>query len=262
MLSIIIPNYFLDKTGKIVQDEDEGVWFARHCFDRIKRFTELPFELILIDNGCVVGNELLKDNADVLVVNEENQGFAKASNQGFKKAKYKWLCLMNNDIFVWKGWEKALMKTFEDNDDCGVAMPALMKQTKRGDEALEIENIDLSKNYGEYSRGAEFGSCWLTKREILDEVGLFDENFKCGFGEDRDMWRRMRLLGYQTYRTHKTRVFHQGNVTMGKIENRRQYTLPNREYLAEIVRQESELKRELTKEEKKALKMRVEKNYK
>ena len=235
-ISIIIPNYFMNKSGGIVKDGDEQLWFAEKCYNRVREFTTIPYELILIDNGSVHGQDLLEKNADILITNKENLGFAKGCNQGFERATGEWILCMNNDIFVWGGWLEALLKTFEDNPDCGVAMPALMKQTKRGDEALKIEEIDLSQNYDKYGKQAEFGSCWLIRKDFFDQLKekdgyYFDENFKIGFGEDRDLWRRVRREGKETYRTHRTRVFHQGNITMAKIENRKQYTLPNREYL-------------------------------
>ena len=231
LISIVIPNYFMNKAGRVIQDGDEALWFARHCFEKIENHTSLPYELILADNGSVVGKDLLYEKADVLIRNKKNLGFGPGCNQGFKMAKGDWVCCMNNDIFVWPGWMEALIKTFEDNDDCGVAMPALMKQTKDGKEALKFKEIDISRNFFKYGPRAEFGSCWLIRKDIMDEVGLFDETFKIGFGEDRDYWRRIRQAGYETYRTHKTRVFHQGNVTIGKIEDRRKYTSANREYL-------------------------------
>ena len=240
-VDIVIPNYFRNKTGRIITDGDEEMWFARHCFERIKKFTTVPYKLILIDNGSVHGRELLKEYADKLVVLEKNEGFAHGCNAGFDTADSEWILCVNNDIFVWEGWLKALLKTFKDNKDCGVAMPALMKQTKKGEEALKFKEIDLSKNYFSYGSGAEFGSCWLSKKEVLDKVRqfnngkVFDENFKCGFGEDRLLWKQIRWLGYQTYRTHKTRVFHQGNITMGTIKNRKDFTHPNRIYLKKIL---------------------------
>jgi len=233
--SIIIPNYFTNKPGGTIKDGDEALWFAKHCFERIKKYTK-DYELILIDNGSIHGQDLLRKYADVLILNEENLGFAKACNQGFRRATGKYICCCNNDIFVYKGWLEALMKTFEDNPDCGVAMPALMKQTKKGKEALKI-------NYDKYGKGAEFGSCWLIKKETMDKIGLFDENFKIGFGEDRDYWRRLRKIGLDTYKTHKTRVFHQGNITISKIENRKQYTGPNREYLKRITELDQQKKK-------------------
>jgi len=267
LISIVIPNYFTNKSGKIIRDNDEQLWFAEHCFERIKKYTTLPYELILIDNGSIHGQDLLRKYANTLITNKENLGFAKALNQGFNEAKGEWICQMNNDVFIWEGWLEALMKTFEDNPDCGLAMPALMKQTKNGKEALEFKKIDLSVNFDKYGEKAEFGSCWLTKKEILDKVKkinngyVFDENFKVGFGEDRYLYYQIRKLGYETYRTHKTRVFHQGNCTMGKIENRQDYTIPNREYLRRITKLENE-GRILSLEEKKQIREQVDIDYK
>jgi len=267
LVSIVIPNLFDGKSGRIVQEGDEALWFAKHCFHRIKKYTTIPYELILIDNGSSVGKDVLAKWADTLIVNDKNLGFAKACNQGFNAAKGEWILCSNNDIFVWPGWLEALIKTFEDNPDCGVAMPALMKQTKRGEEALEFEEIDLSNNYFSYAAGAEFGSLWLTTKEILDKVReinhgyVFDENFKMGMGEDRRLWRQIRQLEYQTYRTHKTRVFHQGNITVGKIKDRKKYTHPNREYLKRLTELEKDGKR-LTEQEKSMLKATVISDFK
>ena len=245
-ISIIIPNYFMNKSGKVVQKGDEQLWFAENCFERLKKYTGYSYELILIDNGSVHGQDLLKKWADKLITNEKNLGFAKACNQGFDVAEEGWIVCINNDIFVWEDWLKALIRTFDDNKDCGVAMPALMKQTKNAREALTMKEIDLNQNYNSYSVGAEFGSCWMAKKEVLNEVrqfnggSVFDENFKIGFGEDRLLWNQIRWLGYQTYRTHKTRVFHQGNVTMGKIVERRKFTGPNRIYLKKLLKAHDE----------------------
>jgi hypothetical protein len=41
------------------------------------------------------------------------------------------------------------------------------------------------------------------------------------------------MFGYETYRTHKTRVFHQGNMTISKVDDRKEFTSKNREYLEE-----------------------------
>ena len=109
-VSIIIPNYFMNVSGKIIQYGDEQEWFARYCFEKIRKYTKLPYELILIDNGSVHSQELLRKYADVLIVNRENLGFAKAVNQGIRIAKGEWIIQMNNDIWVWDGWLEAARK--------------------------------------------------------------------------------------------------------------------------------------------------------
>lgn len=263
-LSIVIPNWLTEKGGRIA-NESEAYWFLRHCIERIKKFTKNSFELILIDNGSTVGIEYIKSQADKYVRNEENLGFAVACNQGFALAKGEFVVCINNDIFVWQDWDEALLKTFEDNQDCGVAMPALVSSTKDARVALEMDELDLRTNFGKYGRGAEFGSCWVIKRSFLEHLKevdgyYFDENFKIGFGEDRDMWRRVRREGLETIKTHNTRVFHQGNVSVCKIENRKQYTLPNRAYFHKLRELESGDKR-LTSKEKSDLRNEMQNKY-
>lgn len=238
LVSIIVPNWFTNQGGK-VEPEAEAYWFAQQSIPRIKKYTE-NYELILIDNGSELGTKFLIDNADKFIHNSTNLGFAKAVNQGIEAAEGEWICVINNDVFVWPGWMDALKLTFTDNPTCGIAMPALVKDVRKAREALAIEMPDLHQNYGIYGAHAEFGSCWLTRRINLDKIKEIDghylnENFQYGFGEDRDLWSRIRFhLKLETFRTHNTRVFHQGNVTIGKVHNRKVYTSANREYLQKL----------------------------
>jgi GT2 family glycosyltransferase len=269
--SIVIPSWFT-KTQHGKYGEHETFWMAHECLMRLLEVTprnQYDFELIIINNGSeltdddiigkknvlradsevnslpLVSNYFLK--ADNLIVNETNLGFAPSMNQGFGDSSKEFIVALNNDILVWENWIDVLINEFiniengaktdrQDFKKPGAIMPALLKQTKRADEAILIKEIDLTQNYDHIGFGAEFGSLWVTRKSILDELKekdgcVFDEEFKLGMGEDRDLWDRMRLNGYETYRTHKTRVFHQGNMTIGKVKNRKEYTFANREYL-------------------------------
>lgn len=243
-LSIIIPNWFHGIPGRVYKDGDEALWFAKHCFERIKKFTDIDYELILIDNGSIHGQDLMKEHADILITNKKNLGFAVACNQGFEKATGEYIICVNNDIFIWKDAFKIMIQDYKTNSNIGVLMPALMKECRRGDEALKIESPNLQQNKGVIAPGAEFGSCWLIKKDFFDKLKedskcdkfpegyYFDPTFFPGFGEDRDLWKRVRVAEKETYRTHNVRVFHQGNVTIATFPNRKKYTFANREYLA------------------------------
>ncbi|GAG10105.1 unnamed protein product, partial [marine sediment metagenome] len=239
-------------------------WFLRHCVNRIRIHTS-DYELILVDNGSDVGVEFMKKEADKYIRNDKNLGFAVACNQGFEVCEGEFIVCSNNDIFVYRDWARALYWTFSDNPDCGVAMPGLMKQTDDARVALEISEPDLSVNYDKYGRGAEFGSCFMVKKELFDKLKeedgyVFDERFLKAFSEDRDLWRRVRLMGLETIRTHKTRIFHQGNATVAKLENRKQYTSPNRIYFHKL--QELETKEnKLTEKEKDSLREDAQREY-
>lgn len=242
--SIVCPCWFHGVSGKICKEGDEALWFAGHCFDRIKKFTHSSYELILIDNGSTHGQELLKNHADILISNKINIGFARGCNQGFEQTHGEYILCMNNDIFIYDHFLEIMIRDYESNPHIGVLMPALMKECKRGDDALRIDKPNLNQNYGVIAPGAEFGSCWLIKKDFFDKLKedskckkfpdgcYFDPTFFPGFGEDRDLWKRVRMAGKETYRTHNVRVFHQGNVTIATFPNRKKYTAANREYLA------------------------------
>jgi GT2 family glycosyltransferase len=59
--------------------------------------------------------------------------------------------------------------------------------------------------------------CYLIRRHVLDEIGLFDESF-VGIGgyEDWDMNRRILNAGYRVVITPRAQVFHQGMATRSR----------------------------------------------
>lgn len=249
MVSIVIPNYFVlgGPKSKYCADEILTVLY-RPCIRRIKEYTKQDeCELILIDNGSDFGSEEIEKDADICIKNEENLGFGKACNQGFRRASGDWIVCMNNDVFVYEGWIDALKQTFDMNKNCGFAMPALVVGFKDAYEADKIKDIKphLQSNRDRYGR-TSFGSLWMTKRELLFQLmkkeielgerkegddSVFDENFKVGFREDKDLFLRMeKHLGLIPLKTHNTRVFHQGNTTIAKVDSWRDATKANREY--------------------------------
>lgn len=249
-VSIVMPCWFRNGDDGHY-GHNETLRIATACLDKlIERTPRDEYELIVIDNGSNIGEEFFKNpNIDILIRNKENLGFGKACNQGFKLAKGEYIVCINNDIIVWPGWLEEVLKPLDDDDLdplAGVVMPALVKSKIKFDEAIKLEEVDLTSNYGILGIGAEFGSLWAIRKDFFDYIKsedgyYFDENFVYGFGEDRDLWKRVRKYGRETYRTHNTRVFHVGNVTMSKIVDRKKYTEANREYLIKKWR-ESEYK--------------------
>ena len=267
-VSIVIPTWLTEgQDGKY--GKDETFWFAKECLRLlIERTPRKDYELIVIDNGSTIGAEYFADpHIDKLIRNKENLGFAPACNQGFEVATGQYICCLNNDIIVWPGWLDAVLEPFSLplSPPVGVVMPALVKNLRDAREAIKTETIDISSNHDVFGPQAEFGSLWIIEKSFFDELKArdgyyFDERFLKGFSEDRDLWRRVRLAGRETYRTHNTRVFHQGNMSVSKLENKRQYTTPNRIYLKKITEKEKDGLR-LTADEKDKLRAEAQQEY-
>ena len=219
------------------------------------------YELIIIDNGSTLKIkfdaeweknldkvDIYFKEANIVIRNKTNLGFAPAVNQGLNLARGEFVIVMNNDILVWENWLEIMIKDFEENEhlfnpNIGLLMPAIVKEKINFWDAIKLkkEEINMETNVGKFGDRAEFGSCYLGRKELFMEVAknrdgyqVMDEKFLLGMGEDRWMYREIRMLGKETYRTHNLRVLHVGNVTISKIPNRKEYTFKNREYLEEL----------------------------
>ena len=260
-VSIIVPSWFrVGMDGKYGEDEVFNI--ANECLKRLIKVTPKElYELIIIDNGSTLKIkfdaeweknldkvDIYFKEANIVIRNKTNLGFAPAVNQGLNLARGEFVIVMNNDILVWENWLEIMIKDFEENEhlfnpNIGLLMPAIVKEKINFWDAIKLkkEEINMETNVGKFGDRAEFGSCYLGRKELFMEVAknrdgyqVMDEKFLLGMGEDRWMYREIRMLGKETYRTHNLRVLHVGNVTISKIPNRKEYTFKNREYLEEL----------------------------
>lgn len=87
------------------------------------------YEVVLVDNASTDGTpDLLASlEGDVVVIrNEENQGFARACNQGAAAASSDLLVFLNNDTEVFPGWLEALIGAFDADPSIGAAGARLL----------------------------------------------------------------------------------------------------------------------------------------
>lgn len=278
-VSIIIPSWFeKDQHGKYGEDECFNV--ATKCLERLLEATPKElYELIIIDNGSTLGCKSCNyfKHADILIRNEKNLGFAPAVNQGVAVARGEFLLFLNNDLYIWENFLEDLLEVFEHEEfdiPAGVAMPNLIKKEYQKDCIDERGKLDFFKaiklrkeeivyiNKDRYEAGAEFGSAFLMKKELVNKIreknGGYEfllETFKMGMSDDRYLWHQVRQFGFQTYRTNRIRCLHVGQLTCSKVLNRKEYSTSNRIYLKKLIELEgngeslNELERKKLREE-------------
>ena len=87
------------------------------CLQSIEKYTETPYELLLVDNASTDGTvEYLRAFAEVrahvkLVLNNENHGFSKGNNIGMAVARGAYYVLLKNDTIVTRGWLNAARRS-------------------------------------------------------------------------------------------------------------------------------------------------------
>lgn len=180
----------------------------------------------------LAADKCLKDLNIKILENEENLGFVGTVNRGMKETKNDVL-LLNSDTEVSKKWLDKIISCAYSNDDVATVTPfsnnATLVSIPHCLERNEIDNIDiefynrvLEKVSGNkyYELPTGHGFCMFIKREVLDNVGFFDDKtFGKGYGEENDFCYRCLDFGYRHLLCTNTIVYHKESQSFKNKKN-------------------------------------------
>ena len=221
-VSVVIPNY-------------NGEKYLKACMESLMEQSLKADEIIIVDNASKDKSiEYIKENFEdkvTLVCMDKNYGFSKAVNEGIKRSKSEFVALLNNDTELHKDWLLELYNCICKDNNIFSCCSKMLRYTEReiiddaGDEytilgwGAKIGDGKASKEY-ETSREV-FSSCAgaaIYRKSILDQIGLFDENF-FAYLEDMDISYRARIYGYRNYFAANSKIYHIGSATSGSKHN-------------------------------------------
>ena len=204
------------------------------CLESLLRQTFQRFEIILIDNGSVDrGTDGLEEKYPKLDLRLErlttNLGFAASNNIGARRARGKWLALLNTDAFPEPDWLENLLQAAETNQEFSffasrqlqANAPELLDGV--GD-AYHISGLGWRRYYNlpseTYGRQEEevfspCGAAALYLRDDFLQAGGFDEDYFSYF-EDVDLGFRLRLHGKKCLYVPQAVVQHVGSASTKK----------------------------------------------
>jgi len=195
----------------------------------------LSYQITVIDNGS--GDKtcefLEEEYPQVLIIhNERNLGFSKGCNQGISQAESRYFLILNNDTKVMNGALERLVQFMDDNPEAGLAAPKLLNPDGSTQMSVCMEYTDLKYAFfggfrliyplnklvkpmalplEEYGRVREVawvtGTCMVVRKEILDDVGLLDENIFM-YMDDMEWCYRIRKMGWKVFFVPDAIVIH------------------------------------------------------
>lgn len=210
LASVIVLNY-------------NGKHFLETCLTSLQKQTYPNLEVILVDNASTDGSiEYVKEHFATIEVieNKKNQGFAKGNNIGVEVAKGEYVLTLNNDTRADPSWVEELVKTAESDFSIGMCASKMLFMDRS--DTINSAGINISRSGACWDRGLYapsssytepdevFGPCAgaaLYRRKMLDEVGLFDEDFFI-YMEDVDLAFRGRLAGWRCVYVPSAIVYH------------------------------------------------------
>lgn len=146
------------------------------CIAAITKFTDQPYELIVVDNEPIFP---IHDDYGVFnythVINKKNRNVYESYNQGAELAKGEYLVFVQNDVYV---HERTINKLCEYLRDYDVAWPQQIEMSR--EDILKLSSIPdgVTSKFG----GRDAGMLAITK-ESFEKTGGWDERYHNLLGE-------------------------------------------------------------------------------
>jgi GT2 family glycosyltransferase len=206
------------------------------CLRALDRQTRRDFEVIIVDNsgkGLVCGGAAGKSDARVIEPGQ-NVGFGAAINLGFHQSRAAYLATLNDDAVVQAEWLEKLVAAAEAHPDAGMFASQVRFY---GEEHLDSAGMVIGRDGSSKQRGhlfpsAEFdreeevllpsASAALYRRRMLEEIGLFDEDFFL-YCEDTDLGLRARRAGWKCIYVPQAVVEHHYSHSAGRASPLKAY---------------------------------------
>ena len=151
----------------------------------------------------------------VLLENEVNLGFVKTANRGLLHSDAPWVCLLNSDTLMTPGALDRMIDRCERDPSIGLCCPLsngavnLTVKIPPGEDVFSFADRVARTSPALYPDAVTVvGFCLLVKRAVVRSVGVFDETFGHGYGEETDLHYRSRAAGFRCVVADDTFVYH------------------------------------------------------
>lgn len=220
-LNVVIPVY-------------RGVEITRACIESVlaTRSPERDKVIVLNDCGPEAGMApMLLTYSGVanmhVLTNETNVGFVKTVNRGLSFCQSGDVILLNSDTEMFPGGLNELWRvahaaadiatvTAMSNNATIFSYPHVSLRTKALDDLswAALAALALARNAGlALDVPTGHGFCMLIRREVLRRVGMLDEGFGRGYGEENDFCNRAADLGYRNVVAGGALVLHHESIS-------------------------------------------------
>lgn len=206
------------------------------CLAALERQTIGDFDVIIVDNSgkYLVRKTLAADSPHRVLEPASNLGFGAAINAAYAESRAPFLAVLNDDAVAWPGWIEALAAALESHPEVGLCASQVRLA---GRDALDSAGMAIASDGSSKQRGhgeaperfnkqeevlLPSGSAAMFRRSMLEETGLFDEDFFL-YCEDTDLGLRARWAGWKCLYVPGAVVDHRYSETAGRASPLKAY---------------------------------------
>jgi len=207
--------------------------YIKNCVKSIKKHTPQSHEILFVNNGTTKGTikwlkKYINENSNHhLVKCPKDAGPAVSVNEGIKASTGQYILVLSNDIVVAKGWLSGMLDCMKRVPDAGIVGP--MSNVSSGLQTVaKADNISLDQldefaesfmagnRYRRISSIGLDGFCLLFRRDLVEEIGFFDEQFGQDGFENEDFCLKAILEGRKNLIAGDVYVHQQNRKTFNR----------------------------------------------
>lgn len=189
------------------------------------------FEIILVDSASTdkTLEQINKYPTVKIVASPRNIGYGKGTNLGYQISTGDLIAVLNPDTIVDKNWLYELVSALKNNPNVGIVTPKILMHIDQ--KIINTCGNDVHFTGFGFSRGiyqsdhyfqtpdflfSPSGCSFVTRREIIEKVAFFDEDFFLRSDVPDFAW-RIHLIGYACLFVPSSRVFHKYKFKMNSF---------------------------------------------
>jgi GT2 family glycosyltransferase len=205
----------------------------------------VSIEIVVVDNGSNDGSAEMVEReftSAQLVRNPDNRGFAAANNVAIRRAKGRYILLLNPDTELRPDTIPTLAGYLDTHPDTGICGPRILFPDGSFQSCgyrfpTVLSEIRQSKNVGRamkalvgpqtfvadppHAREVDWvdGACFMIRRDVIDEIGPLDEQFFL-YAEELDWCFNARKAGWAVAAVPAAEMVHHLGKSSSQVSDR------------------------------------------
>lgn len=204
--------------------------YTKRCLTSLLQYTEVPCEVHVVDNGSTDGTQewlgTISDPRVFVHLMGCNTGVPAGRNEGLLGlGRVDFVVFLDNDVEVFPRWWEPLLAAFED--------PTVGAAGHQGYRLVQHADRRELQPVASGTCDILTGFAIMVRREVVEQVGLFDELLGNYWHDDDDYSLRVLACGYHNVVVPERRLIHYGSRSSASSPEvlSRERSVANQSYL-------------------------------
>lgn len=207
--------------------------FLAECRDslRLQNYPKDLYQVYIVDNASSEDSlEYLKKHySEAIIIPRMDGNYSAANNAGIKKAiedGCEYFVIANMDTRMTRDWLRELVIGIERDKEIGIVQSKMLLYPKNKEEwkkpkmnsignIINFLGFGFTNGYNESDEkiagypeiGYASGCSFITRKDVLDNIGFYDEEYYM-YHDDIEMSTRVKLAGYKIVLAPKSVIYH------------------------------------------------------